>query len=154
MADKLHFSLVSPLLSRCLLLRLEPLSSEEIRDLMERARVDRERGLGAFDVNVYVRGDTKAYRAIHPEAASSASIAVGTVIVREVFDAQGQLAKLTRMAKGPSGYDPTLGDWWFGEATPDGNPVRLGRLTDCHGCHEPRAAEDFLFGVPKALEGH
>ncbi len=38
-----YFSLVSPLLSRCLLLRLEPLSSEEVRELLERALGDNER---------------------------------------------------------------------------------------------------------------
>jgi putative ATPase len=47
-----YFSLVSPLLSRCLLLRLEPLSSEEVRDLMDRALGDLERGLGRLEVKV------------------------------------------------------------------------------------------------------
>ena len=40
------FSLVSPLLSRCLLLRLEPLEPKDIRALLERALADTERGLG------------------------------------------------------------------------------------------------------------
>src|SRR6266516_2785987 len=47
-----YFSLVSPLLSRCLLLRLEPLSSEEVRELLERALGDNERGLGRLEVKV------------------------------------------------------------------------------------------------------
>src|SRR5213593_4091666 len=47
-----YFSLVSPLLSRCLLLRLEPLSPEEVRGLMERALQDPERGLGRYEVKV------------------------------------------------------------------------------------------------------
>ena len=47
-----YFSLVSPLLSRCMLLRLEPLSPEEIRSLLERALADEERGLGGIDVTV------------------------------------------------------------------------------------------------------
>jgi putative ATPase len=47
-----YFSLVSPLLSRCMLLHLEPLAAEDIRTLMERALGDRERGLGAIDVKV------------------------------------------------------------------------------------------------------
>jgi hypothetical protein len=113
--------------------------------------------LGGFQINLYVVGDDDEYREIHPETVeASDELAVGTVIVREVLDAQGEIAKLTLMAKGPKGYDPAIGDWWFGEATPKGVPlvagdaVRLGRLTDCHGCHLPRAAEDFLFGVPAA----
>jgi hypothetical protein len=111
---------------------------------------------GAFDINVYVHGDAQGYRAVHPDStAMTPPIAVGTVIVREVLAADGSVSKLTLMAKGPSGYDPTFGDWWFGEADPQGMPlvvdgvVRLGRLDDCHSCHMPRAPEDYLFGVPK-----
>jgi putative ATPase len=47
-----YFSLVSPLLSRCLLLRLEPLEAQEIVGLLRRALEDRERGLGTEDAKV------------------------------------------------------------------------------------------------------
>jgi len=47
-----YFSLVSPLLSRCLLLRLEPLEPEDIRTLMQRALADPDRGLGRIDLKV------------------------------------------------------------------------------------------------------
>jgi putative ATPase len=47
-----YFSLVSPLLSRCLLLRLEPLSEEEIIAVLRRALADEERGLGTSVVEV------------------------------------------------------------------------------------------------------
>src|SRR5262249_54541074 len=47
-----YFSLVTPLLSRTLLLRLEPLSSEEVRELLDRALGDADRGLGKVDVKV------------------------------------------------------------------------------------------------------
>src|SRR2546421_12067980 len=45
-----YFSLVTPLLSRCLLLRLEPLSPDDLRAVMERALGDSERGLGVTNV--------------------------------------------------------------------------------------------------------
>jgi putative ATPase len=45
-----YHSLVSPLISRCLLLRLEPLQAEEIRHLIEIAVVDTERGMGALGI--------------------------------------------------------------------------------------------------------
>jgi hypothetical protein len=113
--------------------------------------------LGAFNINLYVWGDARDYRGIHPETlGSNADLPVGTVIVREVLDAQGGIDKLTLMAKGPRGYDGTLGDWWFGELDAQGAPIvkegqlRVGRLADCHGCHVPRASDDYLFGVPKA----
>jgi putative ATPase len=47
-----YFSLVSPLLSRCLLLRLEPLSADDIREIVHGAMEDSERGLGATNVKV------------------------------------------------------------------------------------------------------
>src|SRR5438105_14938359 len=47
-----YFSLVSPLLSRCLLLRLEQLEPADLRTLLERALADRDRGLGRIDVKV------------------------------------------------------------------------------------------------------
>jgi putative ATPase len=47
-----YFSLVSPLLSRSLLLRLEPLSEEDIVEVLHRALADEERGLGKDDVEV------------------------------------------------------------------------------------------------------
>ncbi len=47
-----YFSLVSPLLSRCLLLRLDPLSGEDLRALLERALADPERGLGKEPIDV------------------------------------------------------------------------------------------------------
>src|SRR5947208_3015252 len=47
-----YFSLVSPLLSRCLLLRLEPLTAEDLRSIMERALADTDLGLGGLDVKV------------------------------------------------------------------------------------------------------
>src|SRR5207253_4219298 len=47
-----YFSLVSPLLSRCLLLRLEQLTPEAIRTLLDRALEDPDRGLGKIEVKV------------------------------------------------------------------------------------------------------
>ena len=47
-----YFSLVTPLLSRCILLRLEPLEPEDLKKLMERALADEERGLGEHSVKV------------------------------------------------------------------------------------------------------
>ena len=47
-----YHSLVSPLISRCLLLRLEPLEAEEVRGLIELAVVDAERGMGTLGVTL------------------------------------------------------------------------------------------------------
>jgi len=113
--------------------------------------------LGAFDIDVSINQDARDYRKIHPETSgSNVVMPVGTVIVREVLDANGAVTKITLMGKGPPGYDATLGDWWFGVTDPSGVPlpatnggVQVGRLTECHGCHLPRATDDYLFGVPR-----
>jgi putative ATPase len=47
-----YFSLNSPLLSRCLLLRLEPLSAEDVSALLLRALADEERGLGELHLTL------------------------------------------------------------------------------------------------------
>jgi hypothetical protein len=114
--------------------------------------------VGTFDINVYVTGDVATYESIHPETTTSVSaLRVGTLIVREVLNSDGSVNKLTMMAKAPSGYDPSLGDWWFAEADPQCQPVvsngvlEAGQLVDdCHSCHIPRQSEDYLFGVPAA----
>lgn len=114
--------------------------------------------VGSFNINVYVNRnqDAHAYRRIHPETTGSGVVLPpGTLIVRQVLDAQGQVTKVTLMAKQAAGYDPTLGDWWFGVTDPTGVPLedasgpQVGRLVDCHGCHLPRAQDDYLFGVPQ-----
>ncbi len=47
-----YFSLVGPLLSRCLLLRLEPLKPDELKKLLQAALADNERGLGGLGIAV------------------------------------------------------------------------------------------------------
>lgn len=114
--------------------------------------------LGAFNLDVYISQDARTYRRIHPETTGSGVVLPpGTLIVRQVLDAQGQVTKVTLMAKQAAGYDPTLGDWWFGVTDPAGVPLedasgpQVGRMTECHGCHIPRAQDDYLFGVPQGL---
>jgi putative ATPase len=47
-----YFSLNTPLLSRCLLLRLEPLDVQDLHTLVRRALGDPERGLGSLDLTI------------------------------------------------------------------------------------------------------
>jgi putative ATPase len=47
-----YFSLNTPLLSRCLLLRLEPLEADDIAALVHRALTDEERGLGSLHLSI------------------------------------------------------------------------------------------------------
>lgn len=95
------------------------------------------------------------YSKVQPDASDSgAFLPVGSMIVRAVVDADAEVTKLTVMLKGPNGYNPSLGDWWFAETDPSGTPLTddagtlAGRLSDCYGCHLPRSGDDYLFGVP------
>jgi hypothetical protein len=97
------------------------------------------------------------YELISPEVSGSGSVVPeGGLIVRAVVDAgTGKPQRLTIMGKGPAGYNPDLGDWFFAVTSPDGTPVdeQVGRLDACYACHIPRAGDDYLFGVPAAERG-
>ena len=79
------FSVISPLLSRSLLLTLEPLTDEDIRGVLEHARVD-ERGLAgavrvddaALDHLVRLAGGDARRALTYLEAAAGAAVAKGS----------------------------------------------------------------------------
>jgi hypothetical protein len=111
---------------------------------------------GAY-VEEWVSSDAYAtYSAVRPDASGSGVVLpVGATIVRAIVDATGSTTQeLTVMVKGPSGYNPDVGDWWFAVTDPDGTPIvtdagtMAGPLDACATCHVPRATDDFLFGVP------
>lgn len=110
--------------------------------------------LGSYLVSLYISDGKTEYAKIRPTATGShAQLPVGTVIVREVFAEDGTLAKLTVMGKGPAGYDPTLGDWWFAVTDVHGKPLmdnghpQTGKIAGCKACHATRSADDFLYGA-------
>jgi putative ATPase len=78
------FSVISPLLSRSLLLTLEPLTDDDIRDVLERALAD-ERGLGgrvgveddAVDLLVRLAGGDARRSLTYLEAAAGGAAATG-----------------------------------------------------------------------------
>jgi len=112
--------------------------------------------ISAGTINVWVSPEAaEAYAAIRPgQSGSNVRLPVGAMIVREVLDENGGIQSLTMMAKGPLGYAPELGDWWFAVTGPDGDPNlvndewSVGRMANCQSCHLPRVADDYLFGVP------
>ena len=95
------------------------------------------------------------YAEIIPDGGSAGVVLpVGSILVRAIVSDAGAVSKLTLMAKGPPGYNPALGDWWFGVTDPSGAPevedggAMIGRLAGCYSCHIPQSANDFVFGVP------
>ena len=69
------FSINSPLLSRAQVFRLNPLSPEEVEELLERAISDKERGLGDFRVRV----DKEALRHMANKAGGDARRALNAL---------------------------------------------------------------------------
>jgi putative ATPase len=94
------FSVTSPLLSRSLLFRLEPLTNEEVRAILERAIVDPDRGLGSRvtaddDVLDHLAGKAEgdarvALNALEAAADRAAARGDGTVAVADVEEALRQ----------------------------------------------------------------
>lgn len=111
---------------------------------------------GGAIINLYISAPAFAsFAIVEPDAVGTGiTLPEGALIVREVLDEAGNVQKLTLMAKGPAGYNPELGDYWFAVTELDGTPVvedgvtLVGRLQGCYGCHDGRAGDDFLFGVP------
>ncbi|HZU82209.1 MAG TPA: hypothetical protein VE987_04800 [Polyangiaceae bacterium] len=103
-----------------------------------------------------------AFLKINPNTTgSNVTLPVGTTIVRAVQDPSTMaITKLTLLVKGPPGYNPALGDWWFAETDPSGMPLPEGdagyqfgipwQAENCYSCHTPRNNDDFLFGISSA----
>lgn len=86
---------------------------------------------------------------------SDGMIPRGSFVVREIVDKQGKVSKLTALYRGPKGYNPSSGDFWFAVTDPQGHVAKdpsgapmAGPLATCSSCHAGRASSDFLFGVP------
>ena len=164
-----YFSLVTPLLSRCLLLRLEPLSQEDLREVIERAIGDPERGLGnsgvkvepdALDHLVEVAGGDARIALTGLEAAVlSARAAGGETVTRDraadaiqkkavVYDRQGDAHYdvISAFIKSIRGSDPDAALFWLARMIEAGeDPRYTARRMIVH------ASEDIGLADPRAL---
>jgi putative ATPase len=110
-----YFSLNTPLLSRCLLLRLEPLDDEAVTTLLRRALDDVDRGLGragltiaddALQHLVSVAGGDARMALTGLEAAADAARAAGaTEITRDVAADAVQKKAIVYDRQGDAHYD-------------------------------------------------
>jgi putative ATPase len=164
-----YFSLVTPLLSRCILLRLEPLSNEDVRALLDRALADRERGLGEHEVKVSedaldhlveVAGGDARVALTGLEAAVLAAVAAGrTDVDRDlaadavqqkavVYDRQGDAHYdvISAFIKSIRGSDPDAALFWLVRMVEAGeDPRYIARRMVIH------ASEDIGMADPRAL---
>lgn len=106
--------------------------------------------MGAL-VRVWVSdGAVDAYRRVGRAGASVVAQAEGTTLVKEHLDGQGNVATMTVMAKGPRGFAPDAGDWFWAQtdATARVNGTFSGQVRFCIDCHAQRAASDWVWGLP------
>src|SRR5438132_354897 len=164
-----YFSLVSPLLSRCLLLRLEQLDHADLRALMERALADTERGLGNINVKVNEEaldhlataagGDARVAltgletAVLSAEAAGAAEVdraAAEEAIQKKaiIYDRQGDAHYdvISAFIKSIRGSDPDAALFWLARMLEAGEDARyIARRMVVH------ASEDIGLADPRAL---
>jgi putative ATPase len=165
-----YFSLNTPLLSRCLLLRLEPLTADDLRALLRRALGDPERGLGGLAVGVtddavehlveIAGGDARMALTGLEAAVLAASSAGLDEVSRElaaeavqrravVYDRQGDAHYdvISAFIKSIRGSDPDAALFWLARMLEAGEEPRyIARRMIVH------ASEDVGLADPRALQ--
>jgi len=90
------------------------------------------------------------FNSINPNDPSQAvAFQPGTVFVKEHFDAAGAMFGLNIMYKGPSGYAPEDGDWYWIQRRGD-QVTRFGQVEFCLDCHGAAINSDFVVGFGKS----
>lgn len=140
------FEINSPLMSRCLLFRLESLSDEDIRTILERALSD-QRGLGeateidaaALDA-IVARSGGDARQALNSlEAAAAAAAATGASSITAEIVTEALRQQVTRydkkgdrhydvisaFIKSLRGSDPDAAVWWLAQMLEAGEDARF-----------------------------
>jgi putative ATPase len=164
-----YFSLNTPLLSRCLLMRLEPLTAEELTALLDRALTDDERGLGATglaidddavehlvtiaggDARMVLTGLEAAALAAETDGVERISLALVEDAVQRnavVYDRQGDAHYdvVSAFIKSIRGSDPDAALFWLARMIEAGeDPRYIARRLIVH------ASEDVGLADPMAL---
>ncbi|MGC2402301.1 MAG: replication-associated recombination protein A [Acidobacteriaceae bacterium] len=160
------FEVIAALLSRCRVYRLTPLTAEQLVQLMKRALVDRERGLGGLNVTAdddavdmivsYSSGDARyAYNALE----TAAKLAAGGRITREtahnalqqrvlLYDKQGEehFNLISALHKSIRNSDADASLYWLGRMLQAGeDPLYVARRL------VRMAVEDVGLAAPEAL---
>jgi len=144
------FQVVSPLLSRMLVLRLEPLGAEALRTILRRALEDPERGLGAWAVRLAPDAEALLLRTAQGDARRALNLLEAAARSLEP-DGDGarvvEAAYLGEVLQSPTLYHDATGDWHYDVVSalikslrgsdPDGALYWLARMVE--------AGEDPLF---------
>jgi putative ATPase len=165
-----YFSLVTPLLSRSILLRLEPLGDDDVRTLLKRALTDEDRGLGKMGVEIsdealthlieVAGGDARialtgleasvlAARAAGEDAVTLDLAADAVQKKAIVYDRQGDAHYdvISAFIKSIRGSDPDATLFWLARMLEAGeDPRYIARRMVVH------ASEDIGLADPRALQ--
>ncbi len=68
----------------------------------------------------------------------------GTVIVKENYKPDKNLAAITVMAKVPY-YNPSAGNWFWAKYGPQGQVQKSGKVKGCIDCHRDAKKTDWVF---------
>ncbi|MGH2772565.1 MAG: replication-associated recombination protein A [Actinomycetota bacterium] len=141
-----YFSINSPLLSRSMLFRLDPLGRKEIVEILRRAITDEERGLGGTDVDVSddavdhivdrAGGDARAALNALDTCVSAAIAAGETKVTADLAEnaLQGPVLHygddahydvISAFIKSMRGSDPDAAVWWLAEMLEAGEDARF-----------------------------
>jgi putative ATPase len=137
-----YFSLVSPLLSRCLLLRLEPLEDEELVELLRRALEDAGRGLGGKakveeEALEYLAGSAggdarQALSGLESAVSAAGDGPVTLDVARDVvqrravvYDRNDHYDVISAFIKSLRGSDPDAGLYWLARMLEAGEDPRF-----------------------------
>lgn len=110
----------------------------------------------AMVVDIWVPPDVLAtYKMIDPMDYQPITFPVGTTLIKRHWaDAEATMpGGWTVMHKGPPGYAPDTGDWWWARVYEDGTtPVKgTAPAADfCISCHMPAAPSDWARGIDAA----
>jgi putative ATPase len=162
------FEVVRPLLSRAPVYVLEPLTTDDVRAILEQALADRERGLGDFGLDVApealellsVAADGDARRALGALEAAARLVGEGGTLDAEVarealqhrfatYDKAGEehYNLISALHKAVRGSDPDAALYWLARMLQGGeDPLYLARRM------VRMAVEDVGLADPRALE--
>jgi len=71
----------------------------------------------------------------------------GSMFLKEHFDDAGEVIGFTVMYKGPPGYNPEGGDWFWARVN-EGTVSHQGQVGFCVDCHVMVESTDYVYGVP------
>jgi putative ATPase len=169
-----YFSLNTPLLSRCLLMRLEPLTSSALRTLLLRALEDQDRGLGDMGIRVdeaaiehlieVAGGDARIALTGLEAAVLSARAAGEPTVTREraadavqkkaiVYDRQGDAHYdvISAFIKSIRGSDPDAALFWLARMLQAGeDPRYIARRLIVHASEDIGLADSHALSVATA----